>query len=334
MADITSYVARYCDDQRSFWRAKAHVTALRSFLRFLHTNGTISSNLAPGVPGVAGWRVSQLPRALPRKHVEALLECHDTDTVTGLRDRAMLTLLAVLGLCGAKAAVLGLDDIDWYAGLVTVVGKGSRSEQLPLSTAVGQAMADYLLKGRPSDNGCSTLLLTSRHPYRRLTPSAVRAITGRPASGSASTTPARTDFGIPWPPICCRPVRLCPTSAKSCGIAASSPAPFTPRLTTPICRNWSVPGRETPRVRRRRNDHPLRVRAEAYLAMRRSLGQAYELRNDTDELHRPSRIAERTGDYDRMGHCLGQGNSRILRARSGGHAVCWSPGFSPCTCGF
>lgn len=138
-----------------------------------------SSNLAPVVPGVAGWRLSQVPRALPREHVEALLDCHDTDTATGLRDRAVLTLLAALGLRGAEAAALQLADIDWSAGLITVVGKGSRSEQLPLPDTAGQALADYVMKGRPTDTGCTALFLTRRRPYRQLAPGAVRQIMGR-----------------------------------------------------------------------------------------------------------------------------------------------------------
>ncbi|MEV8181232.1 site-specific integrase [Specibacter sp. NPDC078692] len=178
-ADITSYVVRFYEDQRSVWSAKAHITALRSFLRFLHVSGVTSSNLAPVVPGVAGWRLSRVPRALPREQVEALLGCHDTGTATGLRDKAVLTLLAALGLRGAEAAALQLVDIDWHAGLITVVGKGSRSEQLPLPATAGQALVDYVMKGRPADTGCTGVFLTRRRPYRQLTPGAVRQIMRR-----------------------------------------------------------------------------------------------------------------------------------------------------------
>src|SRR6266851_4627830 len=48
------------------------------------------------------------------------------DTAMGLRDYAILSLLARLGLRGAEAAGLQLGDIDWRAGEITVTGKGSR----------------------------------------------------------------------------------------------------------------------------------------------------------------------------------------------------------------
>lgn len=178
-ADIISYVVYFCEESKSVWSSKTHVTALRSFLRFLHVSGRTPSNLAPVVPGVAGWRLSQVPRALPTGDVELLLNCHFTDTATGLRDRAVLTLLAALGLRGAEAAGLQLGDIDWTSGLITVVGKGSRREQLPLPTNAGEALAEYLMKGRPTGTGCNALFLMCRRPYRQLTPGAVRAIMSR-----------------------------------------------------------------------------------------------------------------------------------------------------------
>jgi site-specific recombinase XerD len=73
----------------------------------------------------------------------------DAGTAAGQRDLAMLTLLARRGLRVGEVAVLGLDDIDWRAGEITVSGKGRRSERLPLPPDVGAAVAAYLIGGRP-----------------------------------------------------------------------------------------------------------------------------------------------------------------------------------------
>ena len=62
----------------------------------------------------------------------------DTGTAGGLRDLAMLTLLARLGLRAGEVAGPDLDDIDWLAGEITVTGKGRRSERLPLPADAGQ----------------------------------------------------------------------------------------------------------------------------------------------------------------------------------------------------
>ena len=73
----------------------------------------------------------------------------DAGTAAGQRDLAMLTLLARRGLRVGEVAVLGLDDIDWRAGEITVSGKGRRSERLPLPPDVGAAVTAYLTGGRP-----------------------------------------------------------------------------------------------------------------------------------------------------------------------------------------
>ena len=178
-ADIISYVVGVSQGPGSRWSVKAQVTALRSFLRFLHVSGLTASNLAAAVPGIAGWRLSQVPRGLPREQVDALLDCHDASTATGIRDKAVLTLLAALGLRCAEAAGVQLGDIDWRAGLITVVGKGSRVEQLPLPVKAGQVLAEYVMRGRPPATGCTALFLTRRRPCRQLTPGAVRQIMRR-----------------------------------------------------------------------------------------------------------------------------------------------------------
>jgi integrase len=60
------------------------------------------------------------------------------ETAVGRRDYAVLSLLARLGLRGAEAAGLRLDDIYWRAGEVVICGKGSRIERLPLAASSGR----------------------------------------------------------------------------------------------------------------------------------------------------------------------------------------------------
>jgi site-specific recombinase XerD len=95
----------------------------------------------------------------------------------GCRDYAILIVLARLGLRGAEVADLELGDVDWRGGEVMIRGKGNRIERLPLPVDVGEALAAYLTAGRPRC-GAATVFCTVRAPYRRLSPSAVRAIMG------------------------------------------------------------------------------------------------------------------------------------------------------------
>lgn len=177
-AAVTGFVLEQSAASASIHSAKAQVTALRALLRFLHVHGLIPAPLVAAVPGVAGWRLSELPRLLPAAQVTALLAAHDLSTPVGLRDHAVLVTLARLGLRGAEVGALRLADVDWRAGQLVVRGKGSRVEALPLPAEVGAALAGYLTGGRPRCD-CATLFVTARAPYQPLSPAAVRAIMGR-----------------------------------------------------------------------------------------------------------------------------------------------------------
>ena len=163
---------------RNTWSAKAMVTSLRAFLRFAHATGRTAVPLAGAVPAVASWRLASLPRGLSAAEVDRLLAGCSRETAAGLRDYAVLSLLARLGLRGAEAAGLQLGDIDWRGGEVAVCGKGSRVERLPLPASAGEALAAWLMNGRPRC-GSRAVFVTVRRPYRQLTPEAVRAVMGR-----------------------------------------------------------------------------------------------------------------------------------------------------------
>jgi integrase/recombinase XerD len=170
---ITAFMVGHARERNS-WSAKAMVTSLRAFLRFAHATGKTAVPLAGAVPAVASWRLAGLPRGLQSSEIEQLLDGCDRETAAGLRDYAILSLLARLGLRGAEAAGLTLEDIDWRAGEITVTGKGSRTERLPLPAPAGEAVAAWLTRGRPQCEA-RAVFVTVRRPYRQLPATSVRA---------------------------------------------------------------------------------------------------------------------------------------------------------------
>ena len=129
--------------------AKGRVAELRALLKFLYLKGYTSRNLATAVPGVAGWHDTTVPAGLAAADVERLLDRCDRDTSVGVRDFAILMLVARLGLRSIEVARLELGDIDWRAGEIVVRGKARRHDRLPLPCGVGDALAAYLSDGRP-----------------------------------------------------------------------------------------------------------------------------------------------------------------------------------------
>ena len=173
--DVTGFVLAACPGYSTGW-AKLIVCGLRSLLGWLHLTGAMDVSLAAAVPSVAGWRLSSLPKGLEPGQLRRLLAAPDRRSATGRRDYAVLVLLARLGLRAGEVAGLGLDDIDWRRGEITIVGKGNRGEQLPLPTDVGTAITAYLRRGRPGTAQGRSVFVRVHAPHRALTTGGVTMI--------------------------------------------------------------------------------------------------------------------------------------------------------------
>ena len=189
--------------------------------------------LAGAVPAVAGWRLAALPRGPAAAAGRgAAGRLRPRRPRSGLRDHAVLVVLARLGLRGAEVAALQLADIDWRAGEIAVRGKGSRVERLPLPAAAGQALADWLTDGRPRCESRAVFVTVRGGRYRPLTPGRSGRSWAGPASGPGCPGWARTGCATRWRPRCCAPARRCPRSGRCCGTAASCPPRSMPRSTS------------------------------------------------------------------------------------------------------
>jgi site-specific recombinase XerD len=174
-ADITEWVLHACPG-RAKGSAKLVVTTLRSLLGWLHLTGTIPADLTGAVPPAANWKLARLPQGMEREEVRLLLGSCDRRTAVGRRDYAILVVLTRLGLRAGEVAGLGLDDIGWRHGELTVVGKGARVERLPLPADVGAAISGYLRRGRPASALDRSVFVRARAPHRGLSTSGVSTV--------------------------------------------------------------------------------------------------------------------------------------------------------------
>ena len=174
-ADIISFVVARCPRENSS-TAKLTVTALRSFLGFLHLEGITERSLVCAVPSVARRRLVGLPKGLEPDQVQRLLASCHANTPVGCRDLAILTLLVRLGLRRGEVAKLMLDDIDWRAGTIVVRGKGNCIERVPLPQDVGLRLVEYLEQARPMNALGRAVFVRCVAPYHHLTPTRVSTI--------------------------------------------------------------------------------------------------------------------------------------------------------------
>ena len=154
-----------------FSSGKGHVvikhgaTALRMFLRFLAAESQCPLALEAAVPLLPHWRLASLPRYLQPDEVERIIASCNITTSVGKRDRAILLLLARLGLRAGDVVRLRMSDIDWKEAWVQVCGKSRRHTRLPITQELGDAIVDYLTSGRPLSD-CDSMFVCCRAPFR------------------------------------------------------------------------------------------------------------------------------------------------------------------------
>jgi integrase len=113
------------------------------------------------------YEFENIPSTIKAEDVAAVLSTVRQDkSAKGRRDFAILTLLANYGLRAGEITALQLDDIDWRREQVRVRhSKTGQETLLPLIKPVGDALLEYLQKGRPKV-AAREVFIRVRAPYR------------------------------------------------------------------------------------------------------------------------------------------------------------------------
>jgi integrase/recombinase XerD len=148
---------------------KAVAERLRSLLRYVHKAGHIAIDLSPRVIAPLLYAYEGVPSILERGEIATVLESARTDkTSAGLRDHAILQLLATYGLRSGEIRNLRIEDIDWRTETIRVHhSKTQACLFLPLMEPVGEAVLAYLRSGRPATD-VREIFIRTRAPYRKL----------------------------------------------------------------------------------------------------------------------------------------------------------------------
>lgn len=165
-------------------------TTARGFLRWLVAQDRCATDLAEAVPKVPTWRLAKLPRYLPADDVERIIAACDRSSSVARRDRAMLLLLARLGLRAGDVVGLRLGDLEWEQGRLRVAGKGRRETRLPLPQDVGDAILGYLESERPAA-ATDHVFLTARTLIRSIGLSGLHDVVARAIERAGVESPSR-----------------------------------------------------------------------------------------------------------------------------------------------
>ena len=123
---------------------------LRVFLRYLYTEGLIAEDLSKSIPAMLSPR-KMFHEGFNRNEIEQLLDQPDRDSPFGKRDYAMMVLALQSGLRACDIVRLELCNIDWRESEIRIIQhKTGHPLVLPLEPESGNAIADYILHGRPN----------------------------------------------------------------------------------------------------------------------------------------------------------------------------------------
>ena len=164
--DVTDFLASLRERGLAASSAARTLVAVRGFHRFLALEGEVmtdpAANVAPPKPP------ARLPKAIPVEAVERLLAASSVgDTPEALRDRALLEILYGVGARISEAVGLDVDDLDTDradgaggragatggrggVGSVRLRGKGGKERVVPVGRYAVEAVAAYLVRGRPA----------------------------------------------------------------------------------------------------------------------------------------------------------------------------------------
>jgi site-specific recombinase XerD len=149
---------------RKSWKDVAE--RLRSLLKHLHRTGRTAADLSQHVIAPLLYAYEGIPSALSSDQISIVLKSVRKDrSPMGLRDYAILQLLAIYGLRSGEISRLRLEDIDWRAESFHIRHSktGARS-LLPLLEPVGEALINYLRHGRP-ETDVREIFVRTRAPY-------------------------------------------------------------------------------------------------------------------------------------------------------------------------
>ena len=139
---LRSFVARQHQQGQSSRSLGRMLSAVRGFYQYLNREGWCQHDPANGLSPPKGER--RLPKTLDTDRTAQLLDGGVEDDFLSHRDQAILELLYSSGLRLSELTGLNLDQLDLSAGLVQVLGKGSKTRVLPVGSKARQALQTWL----------------------------------------------------------------------------------------------------------------------------------------------------------------------------------------------
>ncbi len=141
------FISHLADIEKTPKTIARKISALKSFYRFLHESGRITTNIAKNIkpPKVP----KKLPKTLTKEEVSSLFQVIDQTKPLGVRNAILLRLLFETGLRVSELINISVQDLDFAQLQIKITGKGNRERLIFLSEELVADIKTYLAYTRP-----------------------------------------------------------------------------------------------------------------------------------------------------------------------------------------
>ncbi|MBN2134554.1 MAG: site-specific tyrosine recombinase XerD [Acidobacteria bacterium] len=144
--DVEAYLTAAQNEGVTVATVSRYISSIRSFYNFTQLEKLSDNNPSEDIE--LPKKPKKLPEFLNTEEVERLLSAPDKETVTGLRDAAMLELLYATGERVSEIINLKMEDLNLDEGYLVCMGKGSKQRLIPFGDAAGEMIIRYIRNSR------------------------------------------------------------------------------------------------------------------------------------------------------------------------------------------
>jgi tyrosine recombinase XerC len=121
------------------------ISAFRTFFNYLRREEIISEDPVSGIKGPK--IVRDLPDCLSKDELAALIAAFD-QSISGLRDRAIVETMYAAGLRVSELTSLDMNDLNLDANEIRVLGKGQKERIVLINEQAKESLTNYLTNAR------------------------------------------------------------------------------------------------------------------------------------------------------------------------------------------
>ena len=140
--DTSQYISYLFSQNLKSTSVNRKISSLKTFFNFLLKKKLINAN--PFADQIMPKKPISLPKSISEDDVVKLLDAPKSDSLIGLRDKAMLELLYASGVRISELVNIKFSDLDLERNIIKVFGKGSKERLVPFGEDAAQCISEYI----------------------------------------------------------------------------------------------------------------------------------------------------------------------------------------------